>query len=427
MPNEPTLNSEPSSAIARLGHVLSKKTPSPRYQKSQEPINALVCQYRLRQVLAEKTGSPRNHMAQKPTSALVCHYRLGQVLAEKPRSPGYNKTLQLTAVVSQCWTQECAGREAKRKKSAKAATSVPICFQGSSMVNHRGAGLCLAVTKSRTHKYSSNAVYPSCAQAPSVLASMGRIGHDSQEGCQAQAKLNRYLCRLATQELRVSFDRRPDMQLERPRNLQLHTPQHLDLCGHGTSFARLSEGCQALAELNRYHCRLARHELLGMRGCSMVKVQVQVQVQEGVVEEWRPVTAIQVTPFGVIECVETPLLPPACQSRPGDSRWSQQGLDTRARPLPCRREWVSRPRSLASASLMGKGKRSRAALFPRARPVPCRWVTGRVQGGVDPRGSAIALLMGFPGARPLPRRWGKKKASRVWLIPKARPLPCRWK
>jgi hypothetical protein len=257
------------------------------------------------------------------------------------------------------------------------------------MVNHRGEGLCLAVTKGRAHKYSSNAVYPSCAQAPSVVASMGQIGHDSQEGCQAQAELNRYLCRLATQELRVSFDRRPDMQLERPRNLQLHTPQHLDLCGHGTNFARLSEGCQALAELNRYHRRLARHELLGMRGCSMVKVQVQVQVQvqEGVVEEWRPVTAIQVTPFGVIECVETPLLPPACQSHPGDSRWSQQGLDTRARPLPCRREWVSRPRSSASASLMGKGKRSRAALFPKARPVPRRW--------------------GNMKARPLPRRHGK--------------------
>jgi hypothetical protein len=119
MPNEPTLNSEPSSAIARLGHVLSKKTPSPKYRKTQEPTNALVCHYRLRHVLAEKTGSPRNHMAQKPTSALVCHCRLGQVLAEKPRSPGYNKTLQLTAVVSQCWTRECAGREAKKKKSVQ--------------------------------------------------------------------------------------------------------------------------------------------------------------------------------------------------------------------------------------------------------------------------------------------------------------------
>jgi hypothetical protein len=49
-----------------------------------------------------------------------------------------------------------------------------------------------------------------------------------------------------------------------------------------------------------------------------------------------------------------------------------------------------------------------------------------IQGGVDPRGSAIALPMGFPGARPLPRRWGKKEASRVSLIPKARPLPYRW-
>jgi len=73
---------------------------------------------------------------------------------------------------------------------------------------------------------------------------MGRIGHDGQDGCQTQAELNRYLCRLAHQELRVSFDQGPDMQLERPRNLQLHTPQHLDRCGHGTSFARLSEGCQ---------------------------------------------------------------------------------------------------------------------------------------------------------------------------------------
>ena len=74
---------------------------------------------------------------------------------------------------------------------------------------------------------------------------MGQIGHDSQEGCQAQAELNRYLCRLARHELRVSFDRRPDMQLQRPRNIQLHTPQHFDLCGHGTRFVSLSEGSQA--------------------------------------------------------------------------------------------------------------------------------------------------------------------------------------
>ena len=112
------------------------------------------------------------------------------------------------------------------------------------------------------------------------------------------------------------------MQLERLRILQLHTPQHLDRCGHGTSFASLSEGCQALAELNRYHRRPARHEQLGTRGCSMVQVQVQVQVQE-VAEGWRPATVIQVTPFGVIEYVETQLLPPACQYHPGDSRWSQ--------------------------------------------------------------------------------------------------------
>jgi hypothetical protein len=85
------------------------------------------------------------------------------------------------------------------------------------------------------------------------------------EDCQAQAEPNRYLCRLARHELRVSFDRRPDMQLQRPRNIQLHTPQHFDLCGHGTRFASLSEGCQALAELNRYHRRLARHELLDER------------------------------------------------------------------------------------------------------------------------------------------------------------------
>jgi hypothetical protein len=50
-----------------------------------------------------------------------------------------------------------------------------------------------------------------------VFASMGQIGHDYQEGCQALAELNRYHRRLARQELRVSFDRRPDMQLERPR------------------------------------------------------------------------------------------------------------------------------------------------------------------------------------------------------------------
>jgi hypothetical protein len=219
------------------------------------------------------------------------------------------------------------------------------------------------------------------------------------------------------------------MQLERPRNLQLHTPQHLDRCGHGTSFARLSEGCQALVELNRYHCRLARHELLGMRGCSMVKVQVQVQVQvqEGVVEEWRPATAIQVTPFGVIEYVETPPLSPACQSRPGDSRWSQQGLDTRARPLPCRRERVSRPRSSASTSLMGKGKRFRAALFPKARPLPRRH--GKVS---NPKGSAVALPMGkgkrsraalIPKAQPVPHRWGR--SPKLVLTKKVRPLPYR--
>jgi hypothetical protein len=540
-PNTERLKSQqmPSSAITDSGMCWQKRLEAPEttWPKSQQVATSAIAD----------SGKCWQKSLEAPDTTKLCNLQpssasagLGNVQVERPR----------------------------KKKCAKAATSVPICFQGNSMVNHRGEGFCLAVTKGRAHKYSSDAVYPSCAQAPSVVASMGQIGHDSQEGCQALAELNRYLCHLATQELRVSFDRRPDMQLERPRNLQLHTPQHLDLCGHGTNFARLSEGCQALAELNRYHRRLARHELLGMRGCSTVKVQVQVQVQvqEGVVEEWRPVRAIQVTPFGVIECVETPLLPPACQSHPGDSRWSQQGLDTRARPLPCRREWVSRPRSSASASLMGKGKRSRAALFPkarpvprrwgnmkarplprrhgkvsdpkgsaialpmgkgkrsraalvpkarpvprrwgrspklvltmkvrplphrpgevpkgkeegawssahpkgstivspmgkgsrswfsprrfghcltnlercqweskeesgatlfpRARPVPCRWGTGRVQGGVDPRGSAIALPMGFPGARPLPRRWGKKKASRVWLIPKARPLPCRWK
>jgi hypothetical protein len=47
----------------------------------------------------------------------------------------------------------------------------------------------------------------------------------------------------------------------------------------------------------------------------------------------------------------------------------------------------------------------------------------KVLGGVNPRGSAITLPMGFPGARPLPRRWGKKEGSRTSLISKARPLP----
>jgi hypothetical protein len=55
------------------------------------------------------------------------------------------------------------------------------------------------------------------------------------------------------------------MQLQRPRNIQLHTPQHFDRRGHGTRFASLSEGCRALAELNRYHRRLARRELLDER------------------------------------------------------------------------------------------------------------------------------------------------------------------
>jgi hypothetical protein len=61
-----------------------------------------------------------------------------------------------------------------------------------------------------------------------VVATVGQIGHHCREGCQAQAELNRYLCRLAHQGLRVGFDRGPDMQLERLRILQLHTPQHLD-------------------------------------------------------------------------------------------------------------------------------------------------------------------------------------------------------
>ena len=57
----------------------------------------------------------------------------------------------------------------------------------------------------RAHKYSANAIYRSIRTGTSIVASMGQIGHDSQEGCQAQAELNRYLCHLARHELRVSL------------------------------------------------------------------------------------------------------------------------------------------------------------------------------------------------------------------------------
>ncbi|KAM0695056.1 hypothetical protein Q7P36_005412 [Cladosporium allicinum] len=69
---------------------------------------------------------------------------------------------------------------------------------------HQEAGLCLAVIEGRAHKYSANAIYRSIRTGTSIVASMGQIGHDSQEGCQAQAKLNRYLCHLARHELRSS-------------------------------------------------------------------------------------------------------------------------------------------------------------------------------------------------------------------------------
>jgi hypothetical protein len=136
MQTEPTLNSEPSPAIAGLGHVLPKKTRSPRYHKTKNPTPALVGQCTLK-----------------------------QVLVKKPRSPRYNKDLQLTALVSHCWAQECAGREAEKevgKGSNQRTNLLPRKQNG----GHRGTGLCLAATKGRVHKYSSNAVYPSYTRTP---------------------------------------------------------------------------------------------------------------------------------------------------------------------------------------------------------------------------------------------------------------------
>ena len=100
------------------------------------------------------------------------------------------------------------------------------------------------------------------------------------------------------------------MQLQRPRNIQLHTLQHLDHFGHGTGLVRLSEGCQAQAELNRYRRLLARHELLDERPLHS-NPDPDPGPGPGPGPGRRPSTEIQVTPFGVIEYGETPLLPPA--------------------------------------------------------------------------------------------------------------------
>jgi hypothetical protein len=186
MRTEPTLNSEPSSAIAGLGHVLPKKTRRPRY-----------------------------HKIKNPTPALVGQCTLKQVLVKKPRSPRYNKDLQLTALVSHCWTQEYAGREAEKRSRQRQQPAYQFASKeaewrtprnGTLPYGDQGTGAQVQLERSIPFIHTDTLVF----------ASMEQIGHDCQEGCQARAELNRYHRRLARQELRVSFNRRPDMQLERP-------------------------------------------------------------------------------------------------------------------------------------------------------------------------------------------------------------------
>jgi hypothetical protein len=136
--------------------------------------------------------------------------------------------------------------------------------------------------------------------------------------------------------------------------------------------ASLSKGCQALAELNQNHRRLARRELLSERPLRS-NPDPDPDPGPGGGSKGRPATGIQVTPIGVIEYVETPLLPPARHS---------------PKRLP-----------LESAKVHHEG--STIAL-----PT---WTVERLV---------------IPRARPLPRRWGKR--SRAVSIPKVRPLPHQW-
>jgi hypothetical protein len=182
------------------------------------------------------------------------------------------------------------------------------------------------------------------------------------------------------------------MQLQRPRNIQLHTPQHFDRCGHGTSFASLSKGCQTLAELNRYHRRLARHELLGERPLrSNPDPDPDPGPGPGERSKGGPATEIQVTPVGVIKCVETPLLPPARHS---------------PKRLPLESAKVHHEGSAIALPTWTVER----LVIPRARPLPRRWGKGKeIQASIHPRGSAIASPMSVPTVRPLPHQWGKRR------------------
>jgi hypothetical protein len=162
MKTEPTLNSEPSSAIAGLGHVLPKKTRRPRYHKTKNPTPALVGQCTLKQVLVKKASKPQI----QPRPATY-----------SPRQPLLDSGM-------------CRSR-GREKKSAKAATSVPICFQRSRMGDTEerdfalrrlrdGCTTCVQLERSIPFIHTDTLVF----------ASMGQIGHDCQEGCQAQAELN---------------------------------------------------------------------------------------------------------------------------------------------------------------------------------------------------------------------------------------------
>jgi hypothetical protein len=172
------------------------KIPStPTVSRRQPLLDSGLCLYRRPE--APDTKGSKTGMT--PSSASAGQRHVCWSTSQAP-DPTKTRSQPSSAIAGQRHVQ------VERPKKSRQRQQPAYQLAREQLGEHRGAGLCLAVIEGRAHKYSANAIYRSIRTDTSIVASMGQIGHDCHEGCRAQAEPNRYLCRLARHELRVSFD-----------------------------------------------------------------------------------------------------------------------------------------------------------------------------------------------------------------------------